>query len=653
MKKNYLLFMLLCIAWHAKGQVQSTFQQDKFMIGTYYEPELDASLSTPTNINYVSKLQEIKSAHFNLISGLKKDSYYNNNQLDWILYFISHPSTNLSSLKVLMSPNNFRDPANNNGVTNPDYSISGSSLTWKSFHNDCFKFPGTTYTAICDDNLPYKCTDALYGFHIKDEPTNPVNSTEKENIGKWIKFIKTDYQKKLGFINLSGGDGSTSSSRSAYELFLNTYFNPSNSDYRPDVAAVDVYPFLELKNGDFDDGPNGSNISFSQQYFYNLSTLRKVADIDHTKPSRSIWFFPLSVAHVNPFIEPNQFVVYGENNLTYNHLMYSVFCPMAYGAKGMIYFTYAKPSSNTAWNKAVFYDAILDGNNSPCTQRYENVKNINYFTEKVVGPMIMKSKWLGAFHKSNSTNEDQLTSSGVLATELLTTSNSNLVHNVSDPNILIGLFRTQLPNGLEFTSTDSTEYHVLVVNKSLNATTNKVTIQLKKYWTSAFVSPEIGIPSSPPTSCNLGNFNAGSPYNGVENYTFATGRTYNGGSYTTTYDVGSSPMQGGEARIVRLRYYPKLGNINFPPCTECVSLKSIYPNPVNSILNVEIENTYGTEVLGNTYLIDEFGGHIVTLYSGLLSPNTTYNTSYNVSSLPNGLYYVIVSGSFKRVFVQH
>ena len=124
-------------------------------------------------------------------------------------------------------------------------------------------------------------------------------------------------------------------------------------------------------------------------------------------------------------------------------LNFSVFCPLAYGAKGIIYFTYETIPERYG---VKFGDAIIDKYGNP-TKKYYTVKTINQYVAEVIGPVIMNSTKVGTFHVSEQSGNEVIDKSQVLT-------NSNIL-KIDNSNILVGIFK----------SNTSAVRYLLLVNK--------------------------------------------------------------------------------------------------------------------------------------------------------------------------------------------
>jgi hypothetical protein len=610
--------VLWLVSFHQSFAQTSTFTQTEFIIGTSYDPDLSGLYTSGRGYSHpddIIRYQNIKNAHFNLLNSKYQDFEYNL-RLAYV-----------ANIKLI-----FTNGVNLVSLLNTD--LASYPYLWNS----------------------------LYGIKIADEPKIAQFSAVQTEVAN----IVTAYPNKLAYINLEGGDGSgdgTNIGRSLFESTLDTYLNPTGSNIKPDVASFDYYPFKDdtyCTSSPSNQGGKDIERVYIEHYFYNLSTVRKKAG------SRPLWAYPLSADHTiagtrnsalfstriyppsTPYAAVNCNVA-TPHFYSFNKTMFMDFCPVAYGAKGLMYFTYAK--AYPAWGDAIVTTGL---NDDVCNQRYTDIKNINYYLEQVVGPVVMNSTWLGAYHKSNlPTNEASLVAGGTLENELLSDVSNKLIADVNNDNILFGIFRKNLPPG---TYSDHTEYQILVVNKSLTSTPGNVEIKLKKYWSDIAVSPQVGVPPTVDPSNPCGTFlNNGQPYSGSTTYTGTYG-TYDMFLNTTTFQI--DPLQGGEGRLIKIKYYPSQ-----PGC--CVAnpsipgLRNAYPNPASSTLTVDFENPLTNPIDVNVSLTDEFGNTISILWAGVASASSNYtSTPYNVSSLPNGLYYVkmIATGGyadFRRIMVQH
>lgn len=246
---------------------------------------------------------------------------------------------------------------------------------------------------------------AFAGYYLIGE----VPQKNVQQVNQWTAFFKKNDPGKLVYYYLL--PYYAFNSKSSYESYVKGLV--TNRQTSSDVVSFDYYPFT--KNG-----------TLRNSYFYSLNYLSKAAG------TRPFWSYILSTS--NPYLpDPTQY-----------QLNFSVFCSLAYGAKGIIYFTYEPIPSR---NGGKFGDAILDANGNP-TKKYTYVKTINQYVAKVLGPVIMNSARIGTYHTSANSANEIIDKSQVLS------SNSSGI-KTSNTNLLIGVFK----------SNSSIAKYLLFVNK--------------------------------------------------------------------------------------------------------------------------------------------------------------------------------------------
>jgi hypothetical protein len=261
---------------------------------------------------------------------------------------------------------------------------------------------------------------AFEGYYIMGE----VPAKYVSQIQRWAAFFKKNDPDKLTYYYLL--PAYAFSSRNDYENYVTNLSSVNTSD----VIAYDFYPFN--KNG-----------SIVNSYFYNLELISKKAG------KRPFWSYVLSTSTPN-YTNPTEY-----------QLNFSVFCALAYGAKGIIYFTYETIPETEG---VKFGDAIIDKNGNP-TKKYTTVKTINRYVSNVIGPMIMNSTKIGTFHTAEKSANEQLSKSQILNL------NSNFLR-INNSSILVGIFKSK---------TSSSRY-LLLVNKK-NDSLNNVLLSLNGNFT--------------------------------------------------------------------------------------------------------------------------------------------------------------------------
>lgn len=707
MKTQPLLITLIAVFWLPYSLKAQTFQQNNFVIGTFLEPSMGIGADTLESFCfntlsgaaltdfynkrtiYLQKLQNIKDAHFNLMTGVKKGSdNLNAGTLMYNLNLLAN-TPSLDGLKSLI-----HSPAMFGGSTPPGGSVSAlgpnspflGSWRRRTIYEDFFSESAIYYPNYCPDG---DCWDALYGFHIMDEPT----LADLDSVRAWGQYFDCVAPGKLAYINLGGGRFSDYAGRLAYEDYVDQLASPTMSNaFEPQVFSYDYYPFIETKClvDSTDQGTKDIGKRCKENYFYGLSTMKRLAG------DKPFWAYPLSIGHSFGQLnttDPSYYYSFSYNALTpelnyavpdchcgepggpvctqywptqnedscashsttapcpwfnwqtsinildptYNMLMFMDFCPIAYGAKGLIYFSY-EPQNN---NGTTFWGEGITGHNGEITtQRYPQVKNLNHFIEKIAGPVVMSSEWKGAFHKSNSpTNEASLISTGALANELLTSSANYIVEDVDNSNILFGIFRKSYDSNCGFAN------HLFVVNKDLSATPDSVRITLKQPWYAyknlgGFGTYDIQFKLSPAVR------DTSNPYSGSTTYSsIVTQRISSGGLYY--YKLVIPPLQGGEGRMILLDSIQCFGTINSG--TQMLNSNSssylspivrVTPNPVNQGEEITIAyETFVPEGKVAITLIDYMGAQY-KVYEN--SQVTMGEHEFKLGGVPAGLYHVVV-----------
>ncbi|WP_426668514.1 hypothetical protein ACPPVU_20130 [Mucilaginibacter sp. McL0603] len=233
-------------------------------------------------------------------------------------------------------------------------------------------------------------------------------------VRKWAGFYNNGDSDRPGYTYLLPSYGF--SSRSAYEEYLDSYLNEKDPNATLQIVAYDYYPFLSP--------------TLMASYFYNLGIIKEKAG------NRPFWYYIQSTVKKSlPDINNYQ-------------LKFMAFCPLAYGAKGALYYTYESLPAKYNLN---YYDAIIDPAGKP-TAKYYQIMPINYYLTNIAGPIIMKNACVGTYHVSKSpTNED------IPDKDILSKRNEYVV-GISNANILVGIFKNQQANG----------YFLMLINKSSN-----------------------------------------------------------------------------------------------------------------------------------------------------------------------------------------
>jgi hypothetical protein len=240
---------------------------------------------------------------------------------------------------------------------------------------------------------------ALFGFYLVDEP----NAAWFPGLGKVASLIHQQAPGKWAYINLfpnyaSAEQLGTATYREHLEKFIELC--------QPTTLSYDHYALM-------DDG------SLRHGYWQNLEQMRD-ASLKHGIP---FWNIVLTVAHFN-YREP-----------TAGDLRFQVYSTLAYGGRGLAYFTYIAPSVGN------YRMAPIDQFGHP-TRTWDELRNVNLQVGKLA-PTLLKL------------NSDEVYHFGKVPDECRGPGDKSLVKSAAG-EIMVG----------DFTHSDGSRY-VLAVNKDV------------------------------------------------------------------------------------------------------------------------------------------------------------------------------------------
>jgi hypothetical protein len=183
---------------------------------------------------------------------------------------------------------------------------------------------------------------ALYGYYITDEP----GAGQFEGLAEVVKALRELDPKHSAYINLFPNYATSNRTTTPSQLQTDTYdqyLEKFVQTVKPEVLSYDHYHFLTNS-----DRPG---------FLSNLAAAQRVAR-DANIP---FWNIVLSVQH-GPY-----------RALTENELRYEAMQTLAYGARGLVYFTYWLPPDDATyqWKHGIMN---RDGTPGPL---YEAVKKVN------------------------------------------------------------------------------------------------------------------------------------------------------------------------------------------------------------------------------------------------------------------------------------
>ncbi|MBN1899800.1 hypothetical protein JW926_00575 [Candidatus Sumerlaeota bacterium] len=243
-----------------------------------------------------------------------------------------------------------------------------------------------------------KDNSCVYGYYIKDEPHPGLFP----NLARWANAVRKADPDATPYINLLPGDGAS---------YMDGYVEGFVNTINPSYISYDRYALM-------DDGSVGNGL------YTNLEAIRKVA-LKHGIP---FWNIVLTNSHFH----------YAE--VTQGGLYLQVYASLAYGCRGISYFTYFSPLIGNYRNAAV--DQFLHK-----TSTWDMLRLLNLQIRQL-SPTYLKLKSVNVFH-----NQDVPDSCSGMDT-------SRHLAEVSGGNFLVG----------EFEAPDATPF-VMVVNKDIHKST--------------------------------------------------------------------------------------------------------------------------------------------------------------------------------------
>lgn len=246
---------------------------------------------------------------------------------------------------------------------------------------------------------------AIFAYYLKDEP----GARFFPGLSKWVEALRKTAPRACAYINLFPNYASSQQMNvSTYEAYLESYVQT----VRPRFISYDHYALM-------DDG------SLRSGYFQNLEAIRDAAQ-RHGLP---FWNIVLANAHFR-YAEPTE-----------AGLRFQLYTTLAYGGRGISYFTYFAPSVGN------YRLAPIDqfGHKTPT---WAMLRNVNLQLHRI-GKVYLTLKNVNVFHypKVPQGCSDRTT--------------SKWLARLSGDDLLVGEFEG--PNGQPF---------VMVVNKSLHDSTH-------------------------------------------------------------------------------------------------------------------------------------------------------------------------------------
>ena len=259
----------------------------------------------------------------------------------------------------------------------------------------------------------YDKNPAVYGYYVKDEPSASLFPLIAK-IGAEIE----KQSKKPWYVNLLPTYASAVSQlgSESYDAYVRDFIKIC----KPKYLAYDHYALME--GGKYRPG-----------YWENMNRFYSIAK-EHDLP-------------VIPVVQSVAHCIY--RDMTEADLLFQVFSHLAYGAKGIQYFTYFTPRLGN------YRNAPIDQFGSK-TPTWYLVQKINRRLD-ILAPKLMDLEWVRSYHFGNAIPVEY----GVVAADEFSLVKEVKNHDGTTPNVLIG----------ELTDPSGANY-VMVVNKDLSYSIN-------------------------------------------------------------------------------------------------------------------------------------------------------------------------------------
>jgi len=296
----------------------------------------------------------------------------------------------------------------------------------------CFVDDPVVSTVVTDTNMSdaeiekrvssmtakFKSNPTVFGYYVMDEPSPPLFA----NLGRWAAAIHKASPSANVYINMLPGWGPQHE-----QDYLGAFVNAAHPAY----ISYDNYSLL-------DDGSVGLG------FYMNLEAVRNVS----LKNNIPFWNIILGNSHFR----------YAE--VTQGGLYLQAYATLAYGGKGISYFTYFSPLIGNYRNAAI--DQFLQ--KSPT---WDMIRRVNMQIHEL-GPTYLKLKSINVFHTQNVPQF----CSGM--------DSSKLMSEVSGGDFLVGEFLG--PNNTPF---------IMIVNKDISKS-HSFGIRFKEQGTVMMTNPYTG-----------------------------------------------------------------------------------------------------------------------------------------------------------------
>jgi len=424
--KYYLAGIAIFVAFSASSVCAYT--QKKFIIATWFDPELygydpvlAAAVSQARPLaswdanSDENALRKVKELGFNTLLGKTYDAILCRHQV-WTPAMIEYKLRLLQRVGGLTM---FVDDARlaNRGDVSPLTASVSSVLADYS-------------------NMPNQIDNLIEGFFLKDEPD--VNQAEL--YGKTIDTIQSLAKQMTGWTTLYQFGGPMFADGSTGEYYEDLYKNYVDSylKSRPYFVPFDNY-------GLYCDVVNCADFAMVKNYYKNYSIVAKAAKQNGSTLigfALSSGFKMYKTATAPDLGSPYTYPPATNYQMTPARLNFQAFLPIAYGAKGIAWFTYSPPICSAPTSSSYnigenFSDRAFIDLNRNVSQIGLDGKRINDFLASIGSELILLD-WQRTIHSSSVNN---MRTWGGVANSTLEPPESNL--ETLDPTFP---FIAELPN---------------------------------------------------------------------------------------------------------------------------------------------------------------------------------------------------------------
>ncbi|MDM8564406.1 hypothetical protein QUF74_01995 [Candidatus Halobeggiatoa sp. HSG11] len=269
---------------------------------------------------------------------------------------------------------------------------------------------------VIDD---YSSYSSLYGYFLDDDFNNQL--AKFDNLAKLVQEFRTRDPKHISYTNLFPNFASeTQLGTPDYDEYVKKFVEI----VKPPLISFDFYALLQAKNCEEQSYSNSCN---RQGYFPNLNTIRKYA-VESNTPFCSII---LSTPHFD-YRDP-----------TPAEIRWQVYTSLAYGSRGIIYFTYATYIRSPEWptnhNLDNAHNGILDRYGYR-TSKFDAVRNINLGLQKLI-PYLVKLTSLNVYQVYR---DKQLSQFGIPD---FPSTGGSIITRITGGEFLLGEFKDSENNG--------------------------------------------------------------------------------------------------------------------------------------------------------------------------------------------------------------